>query len=363
MVKLKHYSPKNLCFYSTYNLSMWFVTMLVLVASSEALATLETNLSGQGDCLKINEKTEDFITTHPQDSSSKLAEEVDVKTFVLDEPYTIGHMANLSGLSSSFSLLEPVYKGSCKEDPAPRRSIVESAYQHDCLLAVNTNYFNESSGACFGNMISEGEIVKNDNHDKNPTFCLMKNGSALMGYIAPERLSAMNMSMAIQGMIWLLKNGENIVNKSLSEECGKWLSVGIRTLHRFATVTTARVAIGTDKHGNVLIIQTDGKTLAKTRQGLSLHDFAEVLISYGMYNAINLDGGGSTTMFYNGTVINYPADVCGKFRCAREVSAFFCLRRTITIDISKQVLVYKNYMHIIMVIGTIFIILWRTSPL
>ena len=129
---------------------MWFVTMLVLVASSEALTTLETNLSGQGDCLKINEQTEDFITTHPQDSSSKLAEEVDVKTFVLDEPYTLGHMANLSGLSSSFSLLEPVYKGSCKEDPAPRRSIVESAYQHDCVLAVNTNYFNESSGACLG---------------------------------------------------------------------------------------------------------------------------------------------------------------------------------------------------------------------
>ena len=143
----------------------------------------------------------------------------------------------------------------------------------------------------------------------------MNNGSALMGYIAPERLSAMNMSMAIQGMIWLLKNGENIVNKSLSEECGKWQSVGIRTLHRYATVTTARVAIGTDKHGNVLIIQTDGKTLAKTRQGLSLHDFAEVLISYGMYNAINLDGGGSTTMFYNGTVINYPADVCERGFC------------------------------------------------
>ena len=69
--------------------------------------------------MKINEQTEDFITTHPQESSSKLAEEVDDKTFVLDEPYTLSHMANLSGLSSSFSLLEPVYKGSCKEDPAP----------------------------------------------------------------------------------------------------------------------------------------------------------------------------------------------------------------------------------------------------
>ena len=62
------------------------------------------NKSGQGDCLKINEQTEDFITTHPQESSSKLAEEVDVKTFVLDEPSTLGHIANLSGWSSSFSL-------------------------------------------------------------------------------------------------------------------------------------------------------------------------------------------------------------------------------------------------------------------
>ena len=81
-----------------------------------------------------------------------------------------------------------------------------------------------------------------------------------------------------------------------------------------------------------------------------------MLISYGMYSAINLDGGGSTTMFYNGTVMNYPADVCGKFRCTREVSAFFCLHRT-TIEIRKQVLVCVNSMHaVVMVIVTIFIV-------
>lgn len=42
---------------------------------------------------------------------------------------------------------------------------------------------------------------------------------------------------------------------------------------------------------------------------INLYDFGKLLQSYGLVNAINLDGGGSATFVVNGTLVNYPADV------------------------------------------------------
>ena len=41
---------------------------------------------------------------------------------------------------------------------------------------------------------------------------------------------------------------------------------------------------------------------------MNLYDFGKFLQSHGLVNAINLDGGGSTTFVQNGTVVNYPSD-------------------------------------------------------
>lgn len=41
---------------------------------------------------------------------------------------------------------------------------------------------------------------------------------------------------------------------------------------------------------------------------LSLKEFVEVMLQYGIVNAVNLDGGGSATYTVNGTLVNYPSD-------------------------------------------------------
>ncbi|MBQ1284842.1 MAG: phosphodiester glycosidase family protein, partial [Lachnospiraceae bacterium] len=41
-------------------------------------------------------------------------------------------------------------------------------------------------------------------------------------------------------------------------------------------------------------------------EGLSLYELAEFMQSLGVTTAYNLDGGGSSTMYYNGQVINNP---------------------------------------------------------
>lgn len=41
---------------------------------------------------------------------------------------------------------------------------------------------------------------------------------------------------------------------------------------------------------------------------MTLYEFADVLLDYGFVQAINLDGGGSTTLIINGTLVNHPTD-------------------------------------------------------
>ncbi|MFN0157390.1 MAG: phosphodiester glycosidase family protein [Bacteroidota bacterium] len=46
--------------------------------------------------------------------------------------------------------------------------------------------------------------------------------------------------------------------------------------------------------------------------GMSLSEFADLMIRLGIYQGLNLDGGGSTTLVINGRVVNSPSDPTGE---------------------------------------------------
>jgi exopolysaccharide biosynthesis protein len=52
------------------------------------------------------------------------------------------------------------------------------------------------------------------------------------------------------------------------------------------------------------MVVSDGRTTESV--GLSLLQLAEIMDQLGCEQAYNLDGGGSTTMYFNGEVINNP---------------------------------------------------------
>ena len=65
-----------------------------------------------------------------------------------------------------------------------------------------------------------------------------------------------------------------------------------------------RTAIGYYSAGHYCFVVSDGRTSEST--GLSLYQLAEVMEDLGVECAYNLDGGGSSTMYFNGEVINNP---------------------------------------------------------
>jgi len=70
-----------------------------------------------------------------------------------------------------------------------------------------------------------------------------------------------------------------------------------------------RTAIGQRQDGSVLLLVLDGRSI--TTLGASMEDVANLMLSYGAVNCGNLDGGSSSTMVYEGEIINNCASVTG----------------------------------------------------
>ena len=71
-----------------------------------------------------------------------------------------------------------------------------------------------------------------------------------------------------------------------------------------------RTIAGVDARGRILLATIDGRSTASL--GLSIAESAAVAQALGMRDAINLDGGGSTTMVTDNQVINKPSDAAGE---------------------------------------------------
>jgi hypothetical protein len=83
------------------------------------------------------------------------------------------------------------------------------------------------------------------------------------------------------------------------------------TISRNAETRHPRTAVGFSRDSSTLILLTvDGH--AESEGGVTLHDLAARMRRLGAWDAMNFDGGGSTTMVVNGKVVNHPSDRTGE---------------------------------------------------
>ena len=96
----------------------------------------------------------------------------------------------------------------------------------------------------------------------------------------------------ISGGPYLVKNGDIYVD--VAEE--KLNSISGRN---------PRTAIGYTIDGKFIMVTADGRE--ESSIGLTLYELAYFMKSIGCYNAMNLDGGGSSVMYFNGMTVNKPS--------------------------------------------------------
>lgn len=79
----------------------------------------------------------------------------------------------------------------------------------------------------------------------------------------------------------------------------------------FVETRHPRTAVAKLKDGKFLMITVDGRQPGVS-VGMNLNELAAYLLELGAVEAMNLDGGGSTTMFLDGRVVNKPSDKEGE---------------------------------------------------
>ena len=72
-----------------------------------------------------------------------------------------------------------------------------------------------------------------------------------------------------------------------------------------------RTAMGYTKSGKLIILVIQGRAAGRA-EGATLVQEANMLLSLGCYEALNLDGGGSSCMLVNGRETITPSDAAGQ---------------------------------------------------
>ena len=178
-------------------------------------------------------------------------------------------------------------------------TVAQIAENYGAVAAINASGFEDSGGTGNGGMplglvITQGRRL----HGATPKS---KDTAVVAGFDANDKLIVAKMTndqaktLGIRDAVAF--GPALVVNGVASQVSG--VSSGLNP----------RTAIGQRADGAVLLLVIDGRQT--TSLGASIADLIEIMVKYGAVNAMNLDGGSSTIMLYEGKQINAGAPLTG----------------------------------------------------
>ena len=109
-------------------------------------------------------------------------------------------------------------------------------------------------------------------------------------------------AMIIGGWPRILRDGQNVAGEAATVE---------GTISRNAEMRHPRTAVGFSRDSSILFLLTvDGRS--ESSGGMTLVELANMMRRLGAWQAMNFDGGGSTTMVLDGVLVNKPSDKEGE---------------------------------------------------
>jgi hypothetical protein len=82
-----------------------------------------------------------------------------------------------------------------------------------------------------------------------------------------------------------------------------------------------RTAVGAKKDGTILLVTVDGRRPSES-VGMTIPELTDLMLELGCTSAVNLDGGGSTTMVIGDQIVNHPSSSSGPRRNGDGVLVF-----------------------------------------
>jgi len=177
------------------------------------------------------------------------------------------------------------------------------AEENNAILAINGDYYGSQEK---GYVLRNGILYRNIADNNQEDLVIYKDGS--FEIITEKMCSADDLTdndarqILSFGPALVLDGDISVTSK---DEVGK------------AMVSNPRTAIGIIDKLHYVFVVSDGRT--DESEGLSLYELATFMQSLDVSVGYNLDGGGSSTMVFNGKVINNPT-TSGKTVKERKVS-------------------------------------------
>ena len=163
------------------------------------------------------------------------------------------------------------------------------AQANNAVLAINGDYYGVQEK---GYVIRNG-VVYRDTAKGADVLCVYADGS--MEVVSDRDYTAEE--LVAKGVWQAFSFGPALV------ESGS-VTVGVNTEVGKAMASNPRTAIGMIDKNHFVFVVSDGRTSESA--GLSIYELASFMQSLGVQTAYNLDGGGSSTMVFNGVVVNKP---------------------------------------------------------
>jgi exopolysaccharide biosynthesis protein len=215
------------------------------------------------------------------------------------------------------------------EDHLPaRETVLSMAKRRGALAAVNAGFFAladgrpqallKSAGTLVGRTLRpRGAVVITDRRRGPPLLfdrVTIEDGAAdavlyrtRLGSPPKEWARARH---AVSGAGLLVLDG-----RELSDWTDEGLAAG------FDTARHPRTVIGVDDQNAIWLITVDGRQPALSL-GMSFDELKALARRLGLRSALNLDGGGSTTMVVQGFIVNHPSDDTGPRKVSDAILVF-----------------------------------------
>lgn len=263
------------------------------------------------------EKTESEAASHENDAQNNNAENAnvddevqDIKPIekgseenVSDEKYTItvekftAFDCTIHCVDVQLSHISYLKAGAANDDFGSNNKEWTStiAERLGAVLAVNGDFFGSRQD---GIVIRNGQLYRDKPSAGRDSFVIWNDGSCDM--FAENSTTGMELASRQAYQVFsfgpgLVRDGEILINEK-TEVNGSHIGY-----------QNPRCAIGYYGPNHFLFVATDGRSV-NNEPGLRLYDLAIILKDKGVKLGYNLDGGGSTTMYYNGGLLNIPAN-------------------------------------------------------
>ena len=191
-------------------------------------------------------------------------------------------------LSSADYLKTALARSSYGKNVTDKTSSIASGV--NAILAINGDYYGSQEK---GYVIRNGVIYRSTAASNRQDLVIYKDGS--FEIVNEKEVSAKE--LLEKGAQQVLSFGPALVQNGS-------VSINSRTEVGRAMASNPRTAIGIIDDLHYIFVVSDGRTSEST--GLTLYELAEFMQSLGADTAYNLDGGGSSTMYFNGQVVNNP---------------------------------------------------------